>query len=1117
MDYKNKFNKNKKNIQMLMESINEKNRKLVIFAGAGVSALCGLPLWNSFARRLIDDCLGDGFISYYEKEEYYSQVVKDSKLAITLIYNIYKSKGKTEKFYSHFREHLSRGDGKKIAKVLDALKKLKASIITTNADKILDECAFGEENIIYGNKILKIEEKAIGQKGPVVIHIHGSIDDMNSIVFTVDQYLKQYSNTNDSNGMLREKIKFLLNSPYNTLLFIGSSMSEMELLQYIINDNKSCSNNRFILNGFYAHQKELEKTMRKYYSHCFGLRQISYSMDKQGYDNIIEFLKDLASSLFDSGERNVELYEEINSAIQEKNINQIIEIIKQKSTVISPDLLSKIFKKITQSAIAIDVYIALYAAKKEYFDISKYNYNRNMIQFMILDNVASMEMNKENEKFKKFINSYIKLIESAIKQEKYSLEKNYIVVSDYIQIIKLNINDNERKLYTLIKLLAKNKFDYCNYIISEISQLPLSSKIVFQIAECMFESDIVKGNHFESYGIEKYLSLNFKKIMTYNSVGFFDVLRKKILEIAKNQFGTYLDMGALCDYIDKNSYITYEKYFIKVLKEVIDHMSPTDVNKAFQCCGNKEGLDLKIKIYIIDKHFDFMKEKINGTLIDSIDSIASMCWLIKNHYNYISIDEKFKKKILKMIEQCNFSGEEKKDALALKYILSSLVKGVDYKLENKYNSKYEYADFFNIGKYYWTLNCNEEIEEEYKRIEQMSLIEVFDYINSSKSNSVFSQGAVKKYFESKEKVEEVLRNPDLFKSLKNEDYYEDILDSVFKENNFDKLLIKKFTNEIYKDGFSINNSWMWLEIINQNGLLDDFSFSIPILEYVFEKTVNETYVFSMQNSDIISEIISNIVCRCFTLLCRAHIAKNDVICFIKEKLNKYEKSPNYFLILSAIAEINGEIYINNKEIENIFDKIFEEKNEEKEIIILNCAIFSNMILIKKYLTKALFEKVYTKLNKLAQNHYSNCIICDYMEFDLDFLEYVINYSTIDSVHFIINKYMREKIGDLEKLVSILVKTVDKQGMNVYLYKQLLELLCDNPQNIGLKNLCSKISKIEFSYFDWKDLEEILKKIHNIDEKYATNKIFIPISKRYLNGESLYFENKYSEIFDFFFS
>lgn len=38
--------------------------------------------------------------------------------------------------------------------------------------------------------------------------------------------------------------------------FIGSSMSEMELLQYLLANNKN--GNRFILNGFYKNQTVLE-------------------------------------------------------------------------------------------------------------------------------------------------------------------------------------------------------------------------------------------------------------------------------------------------------------------------------------------------------------------------------------------------------------------------------------------------------------------------------------------------------------------------------------------------------------------------------------------------------------------------------------------------------------------------------------------------------------------------------------------------------------------------------------------------------------------------------------------------------------------------------------------
>lgn len=70
---------------------------------------------------------------------------------------------------------------------------------------------------------------------PFVIHIHGSINDCNSLVFTVKQYLETYSRSNEK---FYENLNRLLNNSDYVLFFIGSSMSEMELLQYLLANNK---------------------------------------------------------------------------------------------------------------------------------------------------------------------------------------------------------------------------------------------------------------------------------------------------------------------------------------------------------------------------------------------------------------------------------------------------------------------------------------------------------------------------------------------------------------------------------------------------------------------------------------------------------------------------------------------------------------------------------------------------------------------------------------------------------------------------------------------------------------------------------------------------------------
>ena len=103
MDFEDKIELNNPNIKRLIESIKYDKYPLVIFAGAGVSKLFGLPLWNDFAKALLEDCFKDMLVDEYQiKEDYKRSVGGDSKMLITLVYNIYSRKQKEDLFFAHF-------------------------------------------------------------------------------------------------------------------------------------------------------------------------------------------------------------------------------------------------------------------------------------------------------------------------------------------------------------------------------------------------------------------------------------------------------------------------------------------------------------------------------------------------------------------------------------------------------------------------------------------------------------------------------------------------------------------------------------------------------------------------------------------------------------------------------------------------------------------------------------------------------------------------------------------------------------------------------------------------------------------------------------------------------
>lgn len=106
-------------IAKLQEAI--RNRKLVIFAGAGISADAGVPLWGNLIKQLSDE------IDIPEQEEDYLRIAQ-------MHYNERGSKEHVEKIRSVLKHKQLRYN-----EIHEAIRNLSPEhILTTNYDHLLD-------------------------------------------------------------------------------------------------------------------------------------------------------------------------------------------------------------------------------------------------------------------------------------------------------------------------------------------------------------------------------------------------------------------------------------------------------------------------------------------------------------------------------------------------------------------------------------------------------------------------------------------------------------------------------------------------------------------------------------------------------------------------------------------------------------------------------------------------------------------------------------------------------------------------------------------------------------------------------------------------------------------
>lgn len=300
----------------IIDAVN--NRKLVLFLGAGVSALTGLPLWNELANNLAKKCISENCITYSDAEIVFSKIT-DTKQKISVVYELFAQHNKTDIFYQCLENDLSCGSVSNDAEIIfDFCEWSNATVLTTNADKLLDK--HYQDNLIHS----ELSELVFRKNYAALYKIHGCISKKDTLVFTSEQYLKRYNN-----DKFKDFLSRIFESNY-TVLFIGYGISEFELLEFMIKPSEIVGNDSklFFLSPYFSYEKPLMNSMDLYYK-SLGIELIPYSRDKNNYNQlpiiINEWKKEIETKTNISGMR----INQINAFLVDiNNFSQIYQIIQ---------------------------------------------------------------------------------------------------------------------------------------------------------------------------------------------------------------------------------------------------------------------------------------------------------------------------------------------------------------------------------------------------------------------------------------------------------------------------------------------------------------------------------------------------------------------------------------------------------------------------------------------------------------------------------------------------------------------------------------------------------------------------------------------------------------------
>lgn len=290
-----------------------KNKKIAIFVGSGTSRIYGCDSWNELANRLVEKCFstkkndGKRLITFKEKD--YLRREKNRKKVITICKNILDEANLKEIYHESLKKGLCYEESLPSENIYDYLYKMGFGggvYITTNIDnhfskKFGDRLSYKDNQFNYN----KINESYL-------YHLHGMIDDLESIIFTVPEYLKHYDSNADDN---KKYLKFLREIFLKyTVLFVGYGLDELEILEFFATKTdigKSRGKNHFLLLPLYKGEENILRNEKSYFN-FFGIEVIAFEKDQNGHNQLIEVIKawsneiELASSALHNNYEEIE-------------------------------------------------------------------------------------------------------------------------------------------------------------------------------------------------------------------------------------------------------------------------------------------------------------------------------------------------------------------------------------------------------------------------------------------------------------------------------------------------------------------------------------------------------------------------------------------------------------------------------------------------------------------------------------------------------------------------------------------------------------------------------------------------------------------------------------------
>lgn len=264
--------------------------QLVMFVGAGVSMLAGLPAWKELAELALEDLRKLSLLNFSEIEQLKSL---DPKKQLSIAKLIAEENGYELGLQKHLMVTPPSGG------IYDALNQVGCAFVTTNYDELLSpDVGAAADGSTTPMPVKRVSARSqlyshLLDDPATVVHLHGAVSKPDTMIITTRDYLTHYDD---------ENVQTFLTDLFSrkTVLFIGYGLEEAEILEHILRRGAakhSDERRRFALQGFFRSQTPLYKKLHRYYEMSFGVHLLGFLRDHNDYNCQTGIIKDWALKL----------------------------------------------------------------------------------------------------------------------------------------------------------------------------------------------------------------------------------------------------------------------------------------------------------------------------------------------------------------------------------------------------------------------------------------------------------------------------------------------------------------------------------------------------------------------------------------------------------------------------------------------------------------------------------------------------------------------------------------------------------------------------------------------------------------------------------------------------